>query len=172
MDKDKQEDIHKKFTHHERQFVYLPLHVLRNATNIDDLVLPKIAKGKPKFVSKAVKQIHEQMAKQHGRWLSELDNLRFIETVLFEDENIPDEPIVNKTETTKTTPRSAHEREAEPKAVASTSADNAKSKPTAKPSVDENRRVTRAMSIDQTPPNLTRELRKRKVNLVFISRNL
>lgn len=62
-------------TDHERQFVYLPLEILKNATNIRDLLQDKM-KGKEKHFNFLAEEIHKQLARK--RWAPELKELRFV----------------------------------------------------------------------------------------------
>lgn len=80
---------------HEKQFAYLPLNLLDRATNIRELLLDSVLKGKKEHLDNAIDQIHVQMAQTCGRWLPELANLRFFEMI--EDPNASETTIIPTT---------------------------------------------------------------------------
>lgn len=138
-------EVHEKLSDHEKQFTYLPLDILKRATNIEELVLPTIAKGKPKYLDYAISEIHKQMPMKCGRWFSELANLRFIESI--ED----DEPSTTKNVTNKKTVQKHTEPEPEP----STSKAMPKSK----------KHASKTSIPNEPPKQSTHELRSRTVNI-------
>lgn len=71
---EEQQEIHQRFSDHQKQFGYLPLHVFKQATNLRELLAPKTYNCEKNFdlLSNA---IHEQM---HRKWLTELKDLRFV----------------------------------------------------------------------------------------------
>lgn len=77
---------------HQKQFAYLPLHVLKKATNIVKLTLEHVlGKGQERHLDDVIIQIHEQMSTR-ANWLSVLDNLHFIDPVEFEEDTEVIEP--------------------------------------------------------------------------------
>lgn len=104
-----QNEIHQKLSNHQKQFTYLPLHILKSATNIGELVLPTVAKGKTKWLDYAIGEICKQMPTRCARWFPELANLRFLEP--------NQENNASQNKNTKTT----NERELEPEPGPSTS---------------------------------------------------
>lgn len=121
---------------HQKQFTYLPLHIVKSATNIADLVLPTAARGKMEFLDKVIRQIHKQMPTECRKWLRELDDLRFVESILSEESNSNKNNIRER------------EREREPQPSTSTAMPKSAKK-----------------SSHETPQPLSGELRKRKVHL-------
>lgn len=91
MNEEYRNRIHRKLTSHEKQFTYLPYHIVRNATNIADLILPTVAKGQLKWLDTAIDQIYNQMATKCGRWLDVLADLRFVEPIPSDNELVSDE---------------------------------------------------------------------------------
>lgn len=71
---EEQQEIHQRFSDHQKQFGYLPLHVFKQATNLRELLAPKTYNCEKNFdlLSNA---IHEQM---HRKWLTKLKDLRFV----------------------------------------------------------------------------------------------
>lgn len=112
--------VHQILTDHEKQFAYLPMDILKKATNICELVLPTIAKGKPQFVELVIGQIYRQMPTKCGKWCRELANLRFVETI--EDaENNHDDAKSSATESRSSKRTVQKQSEPDPEPVPSTS---------------------------------------------------
>lgn len=69
--------------------------MLKRATNIGELVLPTIAKGRKSVLDYAIGEIHKQMPT--SRWFPELANLRFVESIKDDEsatnENLPIQTI-------------------------------------------------------------------------------
>lgn len=92
--KDVRNEIYQRLSNHQKQFMFLPLHVLENATNIREVAIT-IADGRNidskigRNLDLIIRQIHEQMARKCGQWTKELHELRFIE---FVDEHTELEP--------------------------------------------------------------------------------
>lgn len=149
MVESKRNKIHKKLSDHEKQFAYLPLDVLKKATNIGELVLPTIAKGNPKYVDFVINQVHEQMPIKCGKWCKELAGLRFVETIEEFQSDPADEPLTENVATKKPARKSrepAPELEPQPSTSKSTpkSAKNASTsieKPQQSSRVTRNRKV-------------------------------
>lgn len=144
--------VHKKLTDHERQFAYLPLDILKRATNIGELVLPTVAKGKKRWLDFAIGEIHKQMPTKCGRWIRELADLRFVDPI--EDDGASNNANENVT-TTKTI-----EKHTEPEPKPSTS--------TAKPKSKKDASITSIPK--EVPKQSTRDIQNPKVNMIKMPR--
>lgn len=89
MPKNIRNEINEKLSDHEKQFVYLPLNILKGATNIGELLIPTLLKGETKWLDYTITEVHKQMPTKCGRWFPELANLRFIESIVIEDDDVP-----------------------------------------------------------------------------------
>lgn len=89
-DAEEQEKIHQRFSDHEKQFGYLPLHIIKEATNLRELFASELNGREHKFDILS-RGIHEQM---HKPWAKILKNLRFVtEDTQYQadDEDVEDE---------------------------------------------------------------------------------
>lgn len=141
-------------TDHEKQFTYLPLDILKSATNIGELVLPTVAKGQIEWLDFAIGEIHKQMPTKCGRWLKELANLRFIESIEDDESNHDASNANENVITEKPAQKVTHtEPEPEPEPEPSTS--------TAMPKGKKN------VSKTSKPNEAPKQLRSRKVIIKF-----
>lgn len=106
-------EIHQELSNRRQQFTYLPLHILKSATNLGEVVLPRIAKGKKENVDPFIGLIHSQLATCN--WPADLDDLSFVESIPSDD----DEPMQNESnahdgKTSKTTCERSAERDTQP----------------------------------------------------------
>lgn len=147
---------HRELSEHERQFAYLPLDILKHATNIGELVINTVAKGHQEFLDLAITGIHKQMARKRGKWYKELANLRFIESI---DDRVHDESAepnhgesynTNQSVTTK----KIVQKRTEPQPQPSTSKAMPKSI----------KNASKATTSNETPNQSPRLLRSRKVS--------
>lgn len=155
MPEEQRNNVHQNFSDHEKQFAYLPLDVLTKATNIAELVLPRIAKGQPKYVDLVIRQIHKQMPIKLGKWCKELAGLRFVE--FFEDaEEQDDTPSeATKSVTTEKTAQKQNEPTPEPEP-----------EPVPKPTTSKPmpKSAKNALTSNEKPHETSRVTRSRKVN--------
>lgn len=150
MSKEEQIKVHEKLSSHQKQFTYLPLNVLMNATNIREVVLPGLAQGRKDIVDNVIGQIHKQLATK--RWYSDLDKLRFV--VSIEDDEyigpIHDEPSkANENVTIKKKVQQHNEPEPQPstsKAMPK-SAKNASKTSTSDETLEQPSRVLRSRTV-------------------------
>lgn len=114
MPKKEQTQIHKKATDYEKQFLYLPFHVFKNATTLSTLVAPKPAGPDVNCddIDSICNYSHKKLTKV-GQWYSELKNLEFVETITIsssDDEKTDSGTTPKRAENVLQTPRTMRKR--------------------------------------------------------------
>lgn len=159
MSEAERKKVHKKLSDHEKQFTYLPLDILKRATNIGELILPTVAKGNVKWLDFAIGEIHKQMPTKCGRWFSELKKLRFVILIEDNESNHDASNVSIEHVTTEKTVQKQPEKQTEPEPESEPEPSTSKPMPKSKKKAMANTSIPK-----ETPNQLTHELRSRKVN--------